>query len=130
MNKFEFLLKKFSVKILNIEIFTFSFFIILTIVYNFCNDSHLYFNDSDFPLSFDGILAFIVTMIFGFFFFLAILFPFLFLVQVLFIIKFKLLNKAKISLLLIVILYFGVLVSLFSIYSIKQHQNIVTKKIV
>jgi len=128
MNKFNHFFKIKLVQLFKIEIFIFLFFIILTIVYNFYKSSHKYFNNVDFPLNSEGISAFIMTLFYGFFFFLVIVFPFLFLLQLFLGIKYKILNKSKIVLIFILgILYVGSLISVFSLYSIRQHQNFISR---
>lgn len=129
MNKISFFFKNFLIRILRIEIFIFLFFIILTIAYHFYQDSHKYFNNGDFPLNFQGISAFVLTLFYGFFFFLILFFPFIFLIQLFFGIKFKILNKSGIVMMFfLTILYFASVISVFSLYSIKQHQNYVTRQ--
>lgn len=128
MNKFNHFFKIKLVQLFKIEIVIFLFFIILTIVYNFYKSSHKYFNNVDFPLNSEGISAFIMTLFYGFFFFLVIVFPFLFLLQLFLGIKYKILNKSKIVLIFILgILYVGSLISVFSLYSIRQHQNFISR---
>lgn len=129
MNKFNLFFKKNLIRVFKIEIFIFLFFIILTIAYNFYENSHKYFNNSDFPLNCQGVSAFVITLFYGLFFFGVIIFPFLFLVQLFFGIKLKILDKSKIGMiLLLIILYFGSVVSVFSLYSIKKHQNFISRK--
>jgi len=128
MNKFNHFFKIKLVQLFKIEIVIFLFFIILTIVYNFYKSSHKYFNNVDFPLNSEGISAFIMTLFYGFFFFLVIVFPFLFLLQLFLGIKYKILDKSKIVLIFILgILYVGSLISVFSLYSIRQHQNFISR---
>ena len=128
MNKFNHFFKIKLVQLFKIEIVIFLFFIILTIVYNFYKSSHKYFNNVDFHLNSEGISAFIMTLFYGFFFFLVIVFPFLFLLQLFLGIKYKILDKSKIVLIFILgILYVGSLISVFSLYSIRQHQNFISR---
>ncbi|KUJ60519.1 hypothetical protein AR687_17250 [Flavobacteriaceae bacterium CRH] len=129
MNEFSLFFKRFLDRIFKIEILTFLFFIVLTITYKFYQESHKYFNNADFPLNFQGICGYVVTLIYGFFFFLIIVFPFLFLLQLFFGIKFKILNKSKIGIIFILIaLYLGSVIAVFSLYSVKQHQNLISSK--
>jgi hypothetical protein len=128
MNKFNHFFKKKLVQVFKIEIFIFLFFIILTIVYSFYKNSHKYFNNVDFPLNSEGSFAFIMTLFYGFFFFLVMGCPFLFLLQLFLGIKYKILDKSNIVMIfLLVILYFGSLISVFSLYSIRQHQNFISR---
>ncbi|MBE8724245.1 hypothetical protein [Flavobacterium hungaricum] len=129
MNKLGLFLRKNQTQLLYSEVFVFLFFIFLTIIFDLYKNSHKYFNNSDFPLNFDGLFAYTVTILFGLFFFIVIIFPFIFLFQFLFILKFKMLDKEKKALLFaLILLYFGVVVSVFSLYSVKQHQNLNDKK--
>lgn len=129
MNRIEFWFKKHLGRILRIEILTFLIFIIITLFFNLDKNSQQYFNNPDAILNFQGLFAIIVTVLFGIFLFFNIIFPFLFLIKFFLILKFKVLSKGKSMLLLIiVILYFGSILSVFSLYSIKQHQNIINKK--
>ena len=126
--KISLLLKKSLVRIFKIEIIFFVFFIFSTIAYHFYDDSHKYFNNVDFPFNCQGISAFLITLLYGFFFFLIIAFPFLFFLQLFFAIKFKILKKSGIVLVFfLTILYFGSVISVFSLYSIKQKQTFMTR---
>lgn len=130
MNKISLFFKTFLIRIFKIEIFIFIFFIILTIGYHFYEDSHKYFNNADYPLNCQGISAFVMTLCYGFFFFLIISFPFILLIQLFFGIKFKILNKSKVVMVvLLTILYFGSVISVFSLYSIKKHQNYISRRV-
>ncbi|WP_264551490.1 hypothetical protein [Flavobacterium sp. N2038] len=130
MNKFNLFLKVNLVRIIKIEILVFLFFIFLAIVYGFYESSHKYFNNVDFPLNLEGISAFLITLLYGFFFFLIIVFPFAFFLQLFLGVKYKILDKSKIVIVfLLAVLYFGVTISVFSLYSIKQHQNFISRKI-
>lgn len=127
MNKIIFLFEKSIIRIFRIEIIFFIFFIFSTIAYDFYKDSHKYFNNADFPSNCQGISAFVITLLYGFFFFLIIVFPFLFFLQLFFAIKFKILKKSGIVLVFfLTLLYFGSVISVFSLYSIKQKQNFMT----
>ena len=126
MNKIIFLFEKSLVRIFKIEIIFFVFFIFSTIAYHFYDDSHKY--NVDFPFNCQGISAFLITLLYGFFFFLIIAFPFLFFLQLFFAIKFKILKKSGIVLVFfLTILYFGSVISVFSLYSIKQKQTFMTR---
>jgi hypothetical protein len=130
MNKFNLFLKVNFVRIIKIEILVFLFFIFSAIIYGFYESSHKYFNNVDFPLNLEGISAFLITLLYGFFFFLMIVFPFVFFLQLFLGFKYKILDKSKIIVVfLLAILYFGVTISVFSLYSIKQHQNFISRKI-
>lgn len=129
MNKFKLFLKHNFINILKIEFYLFFMFILLTILFHFDNNAHQYFNNTDFPLNLNGIFALIITLFFGLFFFICLIFPFLLLLKLIFILNLKMINKKNILLLVgVVLLYAGTLLSVFSLYSIKQNLNIVDKK--
>ncbi|TDW48880.1 hypothetical protein EV144_103399 [Flavobacterium sp. 270] len=129
MNKFKLFLKHNFINILKIEFYLFFMFILLTILFHFDNNAHQYFNNTDFPLNLNGIFALIITLFFGLFFFICLIFPFLLLLKLIFILNLKMINKKNILLLVgVALLYAGTLLSVFSLYSIKQNLNIVDKK--
>lgn len=128
MNKFKLFLRHNFINIIKIEFYLFFTFILLTILFHFDNNAHQYFNNADFPLNFNGIFALIITLSFGLFFFICLIFPFLLLLKLIFILNLKMINKKNILLLIgVAILYSSTLLSIFSLYSIKQNLNIVNK---
>lgn len=130
MNKINLFFKINLIRIINIEVFIFLFFIFLTIAYHSYGISHQYFNIIDFPMNLEGVSAFTITLLYGFFFFLIIVFPFIFFLQLFYGVKCKILNKSKIGIILLLgVLYCGGVISVFSLYSIKQHQNFINRKV-
>jgi hypothetical protein len=118
----------YNTKLLKIEIFLFSFFLLITILFNIDTNAHKYFNESDITYNFHGIFALITTYCYGIFFWICICFPILWLVRLIILIREKYFKKYWKLFLLVTILYIGSLVAWFSLYSINQHQSFLERR--
>lgn len=121
-------LVEYNIKLLKIELFLFSFFILITFIFNIYTQAHKHFNKSDLTLNFHGIFALLTTYCYGLFFWICICFPVLWLTQLIVLIKERYLKKYSKHFLLVTILYLISLFAWFSLYSIEQHQSTLERR--
>jgi hypothetical protein len=130
MEKFKLFFSRNSIKIFKVEIFLFLFFIVISILFNFDLEAHKYYNKPEIVYNFHAIFSVLVICVFGLFFWILIVYPFVWLAQLVLIFYYKIFDKKKLMLIVILfILYFASIVAAFSLYSIEQHQNIIERGI-
>ncbi len=118
----------YSLKLFKVEIFLFSFFILVAILFNIDTNAHKYFNESDIIYSFHGFFALLATFCFAIFFWVSICFPILLLVQLIVLIREKYFKQYWKLFLLITILYLCSLVAWFSLHSINQRNSFLERR--
>lgn len=121
------MVKKFLIKnrntLFSIQWIGFSIFIVLTLIYYWDKEAHVYFNRSMETFDFQSIFSLIMTLLFAFFAVNVLLYPLLLLIQVYLMRHEK--GKAK-KILLLSVLYLLSLISLLALYTINSSQTIKT----
>ena len=114
--------------IYKIQIFSFIFFILVSVLFNLDSNAHKYYNNSVIVYNFDSVFSIVMILLFGLFFWIALLYPFFWLVQIVLVHFYKISETKKTRLIIIsILLYFMSIIALFSLYSIEQHQGFVER---
>ena len=129
MEKFKLFFVKNSTKIYKTQIFIFLFFIVIILLFNMDYEAHKYYNNSISIYNFHSLFSAVMIILFGVLFWISLFYPFIWLFQFALLIGYKIFDKKKILILIISILfYFILLVALFSLYSIEQHQRFIIRR--
>ncbi len=115
-------------RVLKIELYFFLFLVLIGAVYHFDSEAHQYYNRGPYWDNVHGFFSLVIIIVFGVYFWVCIIFPFIWIMQAILIWRFKIQDRKKLWLnLLIVGIYLASLVSLFSLYSIGEHQGFLNR---